>query len=46
MRLDLRAHREGWSLTIVRGDGPVRSLLDLCRVGERVQILDDLPRSP
>jgi anti-anti-sigma factor len=43
MRLDLRAHAEGWAFTIVQGNGPVTSVLALCRVGDRVEILDDLP---
>lgn len=41
MRLDLRARDEGWRFTVVRGRSAVRRILDLCRVGDRIEVVDE-----
>jgi anti-anti-sigma regulatory factor len=41
MTLDLRARAEGFELVIVRGQGAVRHVLDLCRVPDRVRTVGD-----
>jgi anti-anti-sigma factor len=40
MRLDLRGREEGWGLVVVPGDGMVRRLLEVSRVGDRVRVVD------
>ncbi|MDQ4040798.1 MAG: STAS domain-containing protein [Actinomycetota bacterium] len=40
MTLDLRARSEGWSLAIEQPQPAVRQVLELCRIGERIPILD------
>jgi anti-anti-sigma factor len=40
MRLDDAARRDGWTLTLVRGGRDVQRVLDLCHVGDRIQIVD------
>jgi anti-anti-sigma factor len=42
MRLDVRARNQGWSLVVVRGPGAVSRVLEVCRVHERIQVVDDL----
>jgi anti-sigma B factor antagonist len=41
MTLDVRARSEGWTLVVVCGPGPVRRMLDLCRLSERIQLVDN-----
>jgi anti-sigma B factor antagonist len=41
MSLDVRARSEGWALIVVRVPGPVQRLLELCRMSDRVQLVDD-----
>ncbi len=41
MTLDIRARSEGWELFIVRGAEAVRQVFDLCRLGERIRLVDD-----
>jgi anti-anti-sigma factor len=38
--LDARARAEGWPLAVVRGPGPVAEVLELCRIDERVRVID------
>jgi len=43
MRLDVEARSRGWTLTLVSRAGAVRRLLELCRVEDRVEVVEDLP---
>jgi anti-sigma B factor antagonist len=45
MRLDTRSRAQGWSLMIAGPTGVVARALDLCRVGDRIRVVDDLPES-
>jgi anti-anti-sigma factor len=41
MRLDLQGRTEGWALVVVPGEGMVRRLLEISRIGDRVTVVDD-----
>lgn len=40
MRLDTESRAQGWSLVVVRARPEVQRILDLCRLGERVRLVD------
>jgi anti-anti-sigma factor len=40
IRLDRRARDAGWALVLVRGPGMVARVLEVCRVSDRITVVD------